>query len=329
MKMKSLLLQKRVFQCVFMFAFISSLFLANCGRENKSVDYPNKVLTSIPVESGYRYLTILPNGEYIYAANFNNNLVAVIKFPDNVIVNSITVGEAPWSIIASPNSDFVYVGNRNSLSVSVIRTEDNTLIDTIVLGYTPYGMAIDPNGEYLYVANSSNSVFIIEMTGNTILDTIPLDGKPFGLAIDSAGEYLYVTLYDSCTVSVVDLSIGSVIQNINLGDLRPEEVIVLPNGEYVYVTSTTISVISTADHSVIKETVGYCVPKGYVASLPNSKYVYVTNPQPHNILVIRVSDNAVVEYIEIGNFLHDIAIHPDGNFAYVVGTKDIFVIGFE
>ncbi|MBE9550420.1 MAG: YncE family protein, partial [Proteobacteria bacterium] len=101
---------------------------------------------------------------------------------------------------------------------------------------------------------------------------------------------------------------------------------------YAYVTNSngnTVSVIQTADESVVVATIDVGnSPAGAVVS-PNGKYVYVTNRSENNIYIIRTSDNTVMsDKINVELSPQGLDISLDGNYLYVAnkGSNTVSVI---
>ena len=217
----------------------------------------------------------LPNGSYVYFANYSDGSVSVIRTSDNSPVDIIPVGVSPVGVAALPNGSYVYVTNSDpySNSVSVIRTSDNTVVAEVPVDGAPEGIAALPNGNYVYVSTGA----VIRTSDNTVVATVPVGSRPRGVAALPNGSYVYVANYDDSSVSVIRTSDNTVVATVPVNP-EPIGVAALPNGSYVYVTSqeNAVSVIRTSDNTVVAR-VGLWGGKPYgVAALPNGRYVYVT-----------------------------------------------------
>jgi YVTN family beta-propeller protein len=66
-------------------------------------------------------VAVTPDGAYVYANNYTDGTVSVIRTFDNTVIDTITVGTKPHGGIAvSPDGNFVYVGNYSDATVSII-----------------------------------------------------------------------------------------------------------------------------------------------------------------------------------------------------------------
>lgn len=99
----------------------------------------------------------------------------------------------------------------------------------------------------------------------------------------------------------------------------PFNVVVTPDGKYVYVANgedDTISIVSTASHSEVKVVPVDETPGGLAIS-PDGDFVYVGYFDAHILAVISTASQEVVETADIGDDLEGMmAISPDGTTIY-------------
>jgi YVTN family beta-propeller protein len=141
-------------------------------------------------------------------------------------------------------------------------------------------------------------------------------------------QFAYVTNSNSCDVSVIDATTNSVVKTIPL-PLNPcgiPQVVVAPNGKFAYVSAynypnldvNDVFVIDTQTNS-ITQTIS--LPAGSASRVravsPDGSKVYVANGNSGTISVISTATNTVVSTIQTPTDPIDIAITPDGKFAYV------------
>lgn len=116
---------------------------------------------------------------------------------------------------------------------------------------------------------------------------------------------------------------------------QPSDIVITPDGSRIYVTAMgthNVFVIDTQTN-LITEVIDLCENGFYgawpfrEAITPDGSTIYVANMMSDNISVIDTDSNRVVATIEMGHFVHDIAITPDGKFAYVdLGWDRVAVI---
>jgi YVTN family beta-propeller protein len=279
-----------------------------------------------------------------------------VKAQDTVVA-TIKVGSFPSTLAITPNGEYAYVSNSASGTVSVINTTTNAVMATITLPYfystysnslvqsIPDGLAITPNGDYVYVTNeagngSSNTVYVISTATHKVTSVIDGLNYPKCVAISPNGEYAYITntmftlsnneVVGINSISIINTATNRITANVGL-EGRPSSVAVLPNGEFVYVTSAssgTASVISTATNTVTTTIGGLSNPLG-VAAAPNGKYAYITNDLTDSaygytsgsISVIETATNKIVATVTGLSSPNKIAISPNGTYAYVTNIS--------
>jgi uncharacterized repeat protein (TIGR01451 family) len=152
---------------------------------------------------------------------------------------------------------------------------------------------------FAYVPNQgSNDVSVIDTSTNTeVLPRIPVGSQPLGVALTPDGAFAYVTNSNSHNVSVIDTSTNTeVLPRIPVG-FFPFGVAFTPDGAFAYVVN--------------------------IATVSNG------NVTPSNVSVIDTSTNTeVLPRIPVGTSPFNVAITPDGAFAYVVNfwSHDVSVI---
>lgn len=178
-------------------------------------------------------------------------------------------------------------------------SKKNTVIATLNAGVNPAGIAITPNDRYAYVANNNS--------------------------YDVLGE-------DS--ISVFNLKNNTLKQTIKDSSFnQPYTVTIHPSGSRAYVTnsnSTTISIIDTANNSVIGVISGFDGPSGMAISADGTK-AYVNNyGSPEGlgsgngttVSVVNLLTNAITATIPVGLAPSALAITPDGKHLYVTNYVD-------
>jgi YVTN family beta-propeller protein len=190
-----------------------------------------------------------------------------------------------------------------------------------------------------YESRASSEVFASPYApASNVIGTIPVGSFPNGIEITNDGNYLYVTNANDNTISVIQTSDNTVFATIALTDANfSGGITVTPDDSYVYVayenvnTGYFVSVIRTSDNTVIDNISVGSLPNQVTVN-PNGSFVYVTHDVDNeSITVIDTSSNSVVQTISgVDPYLGDIAITPDGSYAYVANylfpSEKIYVI---
>jgi YVTN family beta-propeller protein/probable HAF family extracellular repeat protein len=145
-----------------------------------------KVVKTIPVGSGPRWVAVSPNSSLAYVENAGSNNVSVISVASNTVTATIPVGTSPFGAAFTPDSSTAYVVNSASDTVSVIDTASGSVV-AIVAGFdNPVHVALTGDGASAYVTNlNGNDVSVIAAASNTITGTATVGSAPIGVAIAS------------------------------------------------------------------------------------------------------------------------------------------------
>lgn len=242
----------------------------------------------------------------------------------------------------TPNADFngpdsfTYKVNdgavdSNTATVMITVTPEAPLVSTVSVGDQPFFVAVSPDGKRAYVTNAGDStgngtVSVIDTSTNTELTTIGVGGIPYGVAVSPDGTRAYVTNLGDGTsagkVSVIDTSTNTELTTIDVG-VAPGAVAFTPDGTRAYVTnagSGTVSVINTADNTVLTTIPDLGAAPGSVVVHPDGTRAYVTLDN-NTVAVIDTSTNSVVTSIPgVGDGPVGLAISPGGDRVYTVNT---------
>lgn len=186
-----------------------------------------------------------------------------------------------------------------------------------------------------YVSNqSSGTVSVIDTATNSVVATIPAGQHSVRLAITPNGKFAYVANRDSYDVSVIDTSTNMRITSIAVPDgAGPVGVAVTPDGTRAYVTNqyyrpATVSVIDTASNTI---TTNLSINDELhdIAITPDGQHAYIAATSAVYVVDLATNEFRTVVGIpaEIGAI--ELAITPNGAFAYVEGrftTAESFVV---
>jgi len=234
-----------------------------------------------------------------------------------------------------------------------------TVIKTINVDIQPFGITTSPDGQTMWVANSgsvfanSNKVTIIDIASlSEESNKITVGNFPEDIAFTADGSHALVTNSSDDTVSVLDTSAKAVTQTVNLapsGVSFPFGITFSKNDNKAFVTTqggstNAIAVLDARDISNV-QLAGTFPASGFTgrpALRPIGNELLVpTSPLetgPPELLVINPSSGQVMhEVVLTGNsgFPNDIAVTPDGRFAYISlfdfsgGTGGVWVVDLQ
>ncbi len=350
-------------------------FYVSSGNTVSVIDAStNAVLSTIAVNSAGTIL-VSSGGQQLYvvsksATSTSPNTVSVISTSTDTVIASVSIGSATASyanfisaIALSPNGDYLYVTNANYQSITsalfTIDLSSYSIVNVTDFGNTnPYSISVMPSSAQAYVLNNAqNDISALSLGSyyaNTnvphVSATIPITSgaSPGIIGILPNGDYAYVAggnfgsaasvNTSADTVSVINTSTNSVVDNINVG-YYPSAITVSPNGDYVYVgTSNGISVINTSTNTVIAEPSLVAYENASSASLsvdaialsPHGKYLYVANTLNYgsgelsaSIAVMSTSTNTFTSSIDfyLPYYTDALAVSPNGEYIYAVASE--------
>lgn len=156
-------------------------------------------------------LALSRDDAFLYAADSDNGIVAVVDTATRSKVAEVKVGLLPERITVGPD-DTIYVSNVGSRSVSIIRRDQWTEAARLDVGVEPMGLGLSADGKTLYVVNSAmmesteqGSLMAFDTGSLKRLWELPVGDEPRGLAILENGKAL-ITLHRKGDVVQVDLS---------------------------------------------------------------------------------------------------------------------------
>jgi hypothetical protein len=197
---------------------------------------------------------------------------------------------SPYDLAYSPNGNYIAVSDVTKGNVAIINASTGVVDRTVALNGKPKGVAW----------SSSNMLYVAEYDGKNVAEIDPTDGsidrrfqtarKPFGVAV--AGNNLVVTNYGLGTLSVVDLTTGTVQGSADV-DNYP-----------MYVDVTTDNTYAV---------VGHHIPTGNAFDAVHASRISFVNIGTRNV-------DANIELPNGCTGVYDVECSPDGNWVYVAHT---------
>lgn len=212
-----------------------------------------------------------------------------------------------------------------------VQTFSNQIFKMVNSGGIVQSIAITPDGKTLYIT-TGDSIWVVDAhTFKTIGSNIYVGPGPEDIIVDLQGKYVYVAIFGNNTVSIIEVSSNTIIKVINVGT-GPGAVAVSNDGTKLfvgYMTNNNIDVYNTIDYTLT----GTIVTNEATASMavtPDGTTLYATSATyPTIVFVIDISNNTITTTIKLDNSEgSDIAIAPNGQYAYVTGnaTNNVAVI---
>ena len=276
-----------------------------------SSDFVNVSLTTPPdYDMGFPLSdSWAPTGYYTTAQGYvtSNNILPPPPFPAGTY--TIVAGDE-WGQMAMLYFTVTQSASTNSSSTSSSQRIGNAT-STIPTGGNSIGgpIAYDSHDNDIYAtsesfimgdAEASNVTYAINPSTNSSV-TIPVGVMPTDIAYDPDNNNLYVTNFGSNSVSVINDSTNTVVENISVG-AGPIRIAYDPFNKDLYVSnrfSSTVSVIDpTIDKVVSNITVGGSPFEIVYDSISHD--LYVTDGSTGNVTIIDSSSNQIVGSFSLG-----------------------------
>lgn len=178
---------------------------------------------------------------------------------------------------------------------------------------------------HAYVTNqaSEDRVWVLDIATNTVIDTVTVEDIPARVAITPDGAFAYVTIVvdeDELQQAGKTLLSSVVSSPVFLGSHAKSQA----SSSFF---SNKVAVIDTSENTVVTTITTDVAPFG-IAISPDGASAWVTHLGPA-VTVIDVATNTVTDIIPLPDSggVTDIAITPDGAFAYVpLSTGDAVAV---
>jgi len=251
------------------------IFVANSLENTVSSYLPTDVTSvttvSLPASAVPVFVHTTQN-DAVYVANSGNATVSAVSTSNNVITNTISVGNNPVALAETPDAKKLYVVNQGSDSVTSINTIDKSVNATIPTGTSPVWAVARSDSARVYVLNQgSGTVSSIDTSSEAFTNVTVGVGANFML-YDKGRNRLYVTNPSAHTLTVLDAAVDppASVATIDLTAgtspacpvaCAPVSVAVLPDGSRAYVVSyipgsdplsSQVTVIDTQSYTVRK-----------------------------------------------------------------------------
>ncbi|MBI3920062.1 MAG: hypothetical protein HY318_01495 [Armatimonadetes bacterium] len=246
------------------------------------------------------------------------------------VEGSVSVGTGsfgPWSMDLNPATNRLYVANFYSDNVSVLDTVTNKFMPPIPVESGPRALAVDPGINRIYVASYFSSpakVTVIDGNTHKAMATIPVDLNPTALALDKQRHLLYVGHASSNTVSVIDTSTNTLIDEIYLSQNRTNSLALNPAKNRLYALRETgnLSVVDTETRTEVGLIIGAGGEPTCVAVDSLSNRIYVTDGATNALRVYNATDNSFLRSIAVGVGPSTVAVDETGHRAYIANQYD-------
>ena len=290
-------------------------------------------------------VAVSPDGSIVAAVNPDSDSITLVNRATLDVLQELTVGDDPCTLVFTPDSQLVLVANHGSATVSMVNANGSGEVIHIPVGPTPYGVVTD--GMRAYVAEFSlGNVSVIDLATGSIVTRIPVEGFPAGLALDATGGTLIVTHLFSGRVTGINASNLAIFATAATGaDTNLSQSVTFhPDGSKVFLPqtrsnatnvvlifdATVLPVVNVLDldsfsnqrrQRITIDTADKPVNMPFdVVFSPDGATMYVVHAGSDNVSVIDLATSRAAANLPVGANPRGIAITPDGSRLFVNNT---------
>ncbi len=191
-------------------------------------------------------------------------------------------------------------------------------------------VAASPDGTKVYVTGFYG-MYTINTADNTVdtaafvsLEDAPLDSNRYDIAVTPNGQFAYApdfaAPFETGDINVVSLT--TAVDRVTKIDATPdqfiEDVVISPDGRYVYMTGESLIVLDTATNTIVARNTSITDGRGLAMS-PDGSRLYVAQINFDTVTVVDTETLEIVDTIPIES-AWNIAVTPDGTRAYVISS---------
>jgi YVTN family beta-propeller protein len=289
------------------------------------IDGRHRIVGRIRCSGAAKSLVTRADGNQLFVVDYDGS-VSVVDTRD--YTTQMLWGGRASAMAVSPDGRHLYVAHDQVTdggaggAVSVIDTGSATTVAIVPVNDVA-ALAISPDGGRLYAVSCERRTYyqypagrlsVIDTAGHAVVETMAVGACPETAAASPDGAHLYITHYDTCSVSAVNLTTGSVAA-VALQD-APLAVVFSPDSAHAYVCNVrSFTVIDTATNDTDDIHVGD-LPRGLQLS-PDGKRAYIANLGDGTLSVFDTITNSVPTTVEVPGYPETVAVSPDGERIYV------------
>lgn len=274
---------------------------------------------------------VVANAEPIgFVTRQDSNEVLIVDLSNGSVLGTIpTLDTSPVEIALSPDASTLYVtnigtGGFGESAVDFLDVATRSVLQRVGVGSTPIEIALLPDGSKLYTADFlAGTVSVVDTATRALVATIPTAFLSYDVAAAPDGTKVYATALRATDLFIIDTKLDAVVDRIPIGRDFLGHVAITPDGRKAYITElrNQVTVIDLASRTVI----GGIPFNAAGVNLNNGTLDIAIDPQGafayvlgfDTVNVIDLATDTLVTTIPIGAQLSDVAIDSNGEFVYV------------
>jgi YVTN family beta-propeller protein len=270
--------------------------LSPAGRSFPLGDLP----LNICVSRSSKYMAVTNNG-------YSTQHIQLVDVKSEKVIDSVEIRKSWYGLAFSSNDRYLYAsgGHDNRIMKYEITNGKLKTVDSIMLDKPwpvrvgPSGIAIDEARNRLYAVTRENrKLYVVDLSTKSILREYGIDAEAYDCKLSRDGKELFISCWGCDKVLVFDLVKNVWKTPVTVGD-NPNEMLVSPDGKWLYVCNAndnSVSVIDATSKKVVETLDAALYPNAPSGSTTNSlaldpvsKRLYIANADNNCLAVFDVS----------------------------------------
>lgn len=289
-----------------------------------------KVVATVPLGRRPRGIVASPDGRYLYIALSGSPIegppgkrqgpepppdksadgIGVFDIASRSVSRVIRGVSDPEKLAVSRDGHRLYVASEDSGNAVVIDVASGRTLASIPVGSEPEGVRVTPNGRFVYfTSESANQVSVVDAATNQLVKQFAVGQRPRSIAFTPTGSTAYVPGEFDASVTVVNARTETPVKTFYLkpsaifqpatGAARPMDMLVSPNGRWLYVSTgrggAVVEVNLKTDEIARVAMTG--IRPWTIALTPDGRRLYAANGPSNNVSVIDTATFKIIATI--------------------------------
>lgn len=254
---------------------------------------------NLAVSHNKKYIAVTNNGQ-------STQQIQLVDVKSERVIDSIIIKKSWYGLIFTKDDQFLYASGGHDNRIMKYAVQNGTLraVDSITLDMPwpvrvgPSGIELDEKRGLMYVVTREDKqLYIVDLKTKKIQKKLGLDAEAYDVKLSKDGLTLFISCWGCDKVLQFDVPNQTWKNAIPVGD-NPNEMLLSPEGKYVYVCNAndnSVSVIDVKQQRVIETLDAALYPNAPSGSTTNSmaldpvsKRLYIANADNNCIAVFDV-----------------------------------------
>ena len=219
-----------------------------------------ELVKTLPSGPDPELLILHPDGNPLYIANEDDNIVTVVEINKGSVLTDIPVGVEPEGMGMSPDGKVLVNTSETTNMAHFIDTTTHKTFDNVLVDSRPRVAIFNTTGDQLWVSSEvGGTVTVINPKDRKVIGKVSFEIpgilreaiQPVGIRITNDGKTAFVALGPANRVAVVDTATLKVVKYLLVGQ-RVWQMAFTPDQKYLLTTNGTSNDVSVIDVAALK-----------------------------------------------------------------------------